>query len=544
MSDNVSRLTDAVDFKLENLKTDIRLVKKVVAGSGTEGGAIASKVGVQDLKSFGGEQSAKELKNFLWDMVTYFQAAKVLNKEKVPHNANRERIETWKVLKKELKDQFCPCKMSWVARESLRNLRCTGTVRGFVKELSSLMLDVRDMSEEDKLFNFMAGLQPWAQTKLRRQCVKDLPSTIAAADRLANFKVVNNPEQRQDDSGTARQSSTTTLRLGRFMWERCSWDRCRHSLVGGESRYKGLMMVAGQINGKEIKAPVDTGATNNFISDRVVHKLGLDVKLCDSQVKAVNSKAVPVSRVANPELRVVRGNKPTFVRREYDGDTTAGKKSKMIEAGPSKASSSKEGHISLIFPVFAVLGRCKRRWTEDGLRRSRFVELSLNHSRVQICLNACTLDSIASVGGRWHRHMRESADGSGTVGLCWCHDTGPVDGTCVRDIVGTVGSQQSGACIGEQTHVRDVRQAVRTRLRRLSGARAIGTECADDGNPRQAGRTVRMGSAQVQMGQTACTTRSAGRRGRLGGWLRGLRNGACAGHVMRRLRAASSLYFD
>ncbi|KAL0433550.1 UNVERIFIED_CONTAM: hypothetical protein Slati_2689300 [Sesamum latifolium] len=62
-----------------------------------------------------------------------------------------------------------------------------------------------------------------------------------------------------------------------------------------ESCYKGLMMVAGQINDKEMKALVDTGATDNFVSDRVVHKLGLDIKPCDSQVKAVNSEAVPVS---------------------------------------------------------------------------------------------------------------------------------------------------------------------------------------------------------------------------------------------------------
>ncbi|KAL0284805.1 UNVERIFIED_CONTAM: 60S ribosomal protein L3-1 [Sesamum calycinum] len=42
-------------------------------------------------------------------------------------NANRERIETSEVLKKELNDQFHPCNTSWIARESLRNLKHTGT---------------------------------------------------------------------------------------------------------------------------------------------------------------------------------------------------------------------------------------------------------------------------------------------------------------------------------------------------------------------------------------------------------------------------------
>jgi hypothetical protein len=44
------------------------------------------------------------------------------------------------------------------------------------------------MSEEDRLFNFMSGLQTWAQAELRRQNVKDLSSAIAAADSLIDFK--------------------------------------------------------------------------------------------------------------------------------------------------------------------------------------------------------------------------------------------------------------------------------------------------------------------------------------------------------------------
>ena len=38
----------------------------------------------------------------------------------------------------------------------------------YVKEFSSLMLDIKNMSEEDKSFNFFYGLQAWAQTELRR----------------------------------------------------------------------------------------------------------------------------------------------------------------------------------------------------------------------------------------------------------------------------------------------------------------------------------------------------------------------------------------
>ncbi|KAL5805033.1 hypothetical protein ACOSQ3_031833 [Xanthoceras sorbifolium] len=58
-----------------------------------------------------------------------------------------------------------------------------------VKEFSSLMLDIQNMSEEDKLFNFMYGLQTWAQAKLRRQGVKDVPSAMVAAEGLVGFRI-------------------------------------------------------------------------------------------------------------------------------------------------------------------------------------------------------------------------------------------------------------------------------------------------------------------------------------------------------------------
>lgn len=89
-------------------------------------------------------------------------------------SVGRPKIEDWETLKKELKTRFLPCNAGWLARESLKKLKHTSTVREYVKEFSSLMLDISNMSEEDKLFNYMSGLQPWAQTELRRQVVKDV----------------------------------------------------------------------------------------------------------------------------------------------------------------------------------------------------------------------------------------------------------------------------------------------------------------------------------------------------------------------------------
>ncbi|KAL8125228.1 hypothetical protein AgCh_012780 [Apium graveolens] len=90
--------------------------------------------------------------------------------------------------KRELKEQFLPLNASWLARESLRNLKQTGTVRDYLKEFISLLLDIKNMSDEDKLFNFLAGLKPWAQVDLGRQAMRDFPNAIVAVDALVDYK--------------------------------------------------------------------------------------------------------------------------------------------------------------------------------------------------------------------------------------------------------------------------------------------------------------------------------------------------------------------
>lgn len=56
-----------------------------------------------------------------------------------------------------------------------------------MKVFTSLLLDINDMSEEEKLFNFFTGLKPWAQIKVRRQGGKDLSTAIAYAKALVGY---------------------------------------------------------------------------------------------------------------------------------------------------------------------------------------------------------------------------------------------------------------------------------------------------------------------------------------------------------------------
>ena len=200
------------DFKgtLQSYGKDITVLKKIVLHGCSSSTEASPKVRVPEPKIFNGNRNMKELENFLWDMEQFFRVAHVLDGEKVSITImyltgdaklwwrtrieddvefGRPQIITLETLKNELKDQFLPTNTSWVAKESLKRLRHTESVRKYVKKFSSLMLDIKNMSEKDKFFNFMFGLQGWAQTELRRQGVHDFPATMAIANCLMDYKM-------------------------------------------------------------------------------------------------------------------------------------------------------------------------------------------------------------------------------------------------------------------------------------------------------------------------------------------------------------------
>ena len=201
----------AQNLALQTLQEDVVVLKKALMWTSPRTTDASPKVRVLEPKGFDGTRSAKELENFLWDMEQFLRAAQVADEEKVfitgmylmgdaklwwktrlegDAESGRPQISTWETLKRELKEQFLPTNAAWLAWESLQRLKQTGTVRDYVKEFSSLMMDIKNMSEEDKLFNFVSGLQAWAQTELRMQGVKDLPAAMVATDCLVDYKLL------------------------------------------------------------------------------------------------------------------------------------------------------------------------------------------------------------------------------------------------------------------------------------------------------------------------------------------------------------------
>ncbi|KAL0413714.1 UNVERIFIED_CONTAM: Transposon Ty3-I Gag-Pol polyprotein [Sesamum radiatum] len=277
--------------------------------------APVSKVKVPDPKPFGGARSAKELENFLWDMEAHFQAARIPDDEKVSitsmyltgdaklwwrtrlsddASANWEKIEIWDILKKELKDQFLPCNTSWLAMESLRKLKHSGTVRDYVKDFSSLMLDVRDMSEEDKLFNFLSGLQTWAQKELRQKKKKDAGKDKGKSGKVGKdgkFKKKRNKEVAGTCSKDTAQPSMDRIKKGCYL---CNGN---HRMRDCPKREKLSAHVA--------EADDDEGGYSRANPLQLLGALQeKPPKQGLNRIKAVNSEAKLIQGMASVDLKV------------------------------------------------------------------------------------------------------------------------------------------------------------------------------------------------------------------------------------------------
>lgn len=66
------------------------------------------------------------------------------------------------------------------------------------------------------------------------------------------------------------------------------------------------MHVVMKVNGLDIVAMVDTGATHTFISVRVVHDYGLKVSKCPNYLKTITTKLQAVNDIAYKVVVIVR----------------------------------------------------------------------------------------------------------------------------------------------------------------------------------------------------------------------------------------------
>ncbi|KAK3006526.1 hypothetical protein RJ639_015790 [Escallonia herrerae] len=438
-----TRHSGGIDWesKFQELQDRVELLSRAVVNTPAGGAEHSSRPRVPEPKSYGGARDAKELENFLFDIEQYFRAIRVdseatkvsmaamylVGDAKLWWRKKYAEIEdgscvinTWEILKRELKSQFFPENTAFNARKALLECKHTGSVREYCQAFSALMLDISDMSAVDRLFFFMEGLKPWARTELNRRRVNNLNEAIIAADSLSDYNSEpQRPPQRgnpsrgiggkkpggpmpnqswgsksswasnsstQQKSGVgfkAKPDASTSGEVKKPPFRGCflcqgphviancpqrqmmnaffdnigqvqrgeqSGSRPRHpptdeqtdtqdyeeedavgafpqwcnavtTQVGdpkksstgeepkdmppkkkGDVPGKGLMYVDIKVNGKAIRAMVDTGATHNYISSTEVERLGLTLEKGCGRVKAINSAAQPVAGIARSVL--------------------------------------------------------------------------------------------------------------------------------------------------------------------------------------------------------------------------------------------------
>ncbi|KAK3000366.1 hypothetical protein RJ639_020519 [Escallonia herrerae] len=438
-----ARHSEGIDWesKFQELQDRVELLSRAVVNTPAGGAEHSSRPRVPEPKSYGGARDAKELENFLFDIEQYFRAIRVdseatkvsmaamylVGDAKLWWRKKYAEIEdgscvinTWEILKRELKSQFFPENTAFNARKALLECKHTGSVREYCQAFSALMLDISDMSAVDRLFFFMEGLKPWARTELNRRRVNNLNEAIIAAESLSDYNsepqrplqrgnpsrgiggkkpggpvpnqswgsksswasnsstqqksgvgfkakpdastsgevkkppfrgcflcqgphvIANCPQrqmmnaffdnigqvQRGEQSGsrprhppTDEQTDTQDYEEEDAVGAFPQWCNAVTTQVGnpkksstgeepkdmppkkkGDVPGKGLMYVDIKVNGKAIRAMVDTGATHNYISSTEVERLGLTLEKGCGRVKAINSAAQPVAGIARSVL--------------------------------------------------------------------------------------------------------------------------------------------------------------------------------------------------------------------------------------------------
>ena len=369
---------------VEDLQADVVLCKRSMANGGGEASHHAPKIDVPKPSPFVGKREARAVDDFLWEMEQYLEGVKITDDDSKIKMATRylkdtaalwwrrrygdiERgtctINTWADFVVELKKQFYPENAKNEAKSRLRKLKQSGTIRDYVKEFTTLVLEIPELSDQDSLFYFLDGLQGWAKTELERRGVQDLATAIAHAEALIDFgtrresskpkdrKVnqekgggektaqVKNDNARKPPTGKGKDLKTNYKTGGCFICDGphrardCPKKASLNGIIAHEDEStseggcmstmrilnaikaktevpkvvgKGLQFVEATVNGTKVRALVDSGATHNFVSVDEAKRLRISATKGSGTFKPVNSKAKPMEGVAR-DVRVKIG---------------------------------------------------------------------------------------------------------------------------------------------------------------------------------------------------------------------------------------------
>ena len=110
-------------------------------------------------------------------------------------------VNTWAGFQQELRKHFALSNAKKEARAHLHRLKQTGSIRDYINDFTTLMLEISDMSNKDSLFYFQDGLKDWAKAELDRRGVQTLDDDITIAESLADYSAKPKEKMPSHDKG-------------------------------------------------------------------------------------------------------------------------------------------------------------------------------------------------------------------------------------------------------------------------------------------------------------------------------------------------------
>lgn len=213
------REIDALRKEMQGIRSEYRAHQRVGSSASTSVTPTVTGLKVPKPAMYEGIRSATVVENFLFGLDQYFEAMGVVDDAAKIGNApnflrdaaqlwwrrkhtERQRglcqIQTWDQFKRELRKHFVPHNAAEEAKGKLRRLRQTGSILEYIKEFTTVMLEIDDLSDSHALFQFKDGLKDWAKVELERRNVQTLDDAIAAAESLTNYSAP--AKEREPDS--------------------------------------------------------------------------------------------------------------------------------------------------------------------------------------------------------------------------------------------------------------------------------------------------------------------------------------------------------
>ncbi|XP_047335495.1 uncharacterized protein LOC124939022 [Impatiens glandulifera] len=311
-------------------------------GGGELRGAAPHRIDVPKPTSFKGSRSAMEVDDFLWNMERYFKASNILEDhiklQTAPFFLVNMALLWWRRREADIER----------ARKRLSQLTHSQSIKEYVREFQELMLELPGLTEQEALFTFVNGLKTWAQLELQRAKVQNVSEAITIAERLIELKASidrqkfnkdnkergggdrqpkkgkpnNNPGRQTNETGKPKTchicGATNHIKFmcpfkgknvaavqgaessddeeGAQLGSLKLFNAVKASVVEPlKGTKRGSMFVEAVIEGKRVKALVDTSATHNLMREGVAKALGLHINQSRGTIKSVKSKAKPVA---------------------------------------------------------------------------------------------------------------------------------------------------------------------------------------------------------------------------------------------------------